>query len=81
MSQQRLIVKGELGSRYASPFRGMVVSAHDGVTEITGDITDASHLHGLLERIARLGLTLQSLTPLDTEPTEASGPTSRERRA
>ena len=41
--------------------------AHDGETEITGPIIDSSHLHGLLDRIAGLGLTLHSLTPLDSD--------------
>lgn len=63
----RLVVEGELGPRYASAFDGMTLSAHDGRTEITGTIIDPSHLHGLLERIAGLGLTLHSLAPLDTE--------------
>ena len=69
MSAQRyrLVVEGELGARYASAFEGMAVSAHDGMTEITGAIVDQSHLHGLLERIADLGLKLRSVTPLDTE--------------
>ena len=65
-----LVVKGELGARYASAFEDMTVSAHDGITEITGGIIDQAHLQGLLERIAGLGLTLQSLNPLDTENNE-----------
>ena len=66
-SRYCLVVKGELGARYASAFEDMTVSAHDGITEITGEIIDPAHLQGLLERIAGLGLTLQSLNPLDTE--------------
>ena len=50
----------------------MTISAHDGITEITGEIIDPSHLQGLLERIAGLGLTLHSVTPLETENGEAS---------
>jgi len=69
----RLVVEGELGARYASAFEGMTVYAHDGVTDITGSIIDPSHLHGLLERIAGLGLRLRSLTPLD----EANGEAGR----
>ena len=65
--QYRLVVKGELGRRYASAFDGMTISAHDGITELTGSIIDPAHLQGLLERIAGLGLTLRSVTPLDTE--------------
>jgi hypothetical protein len=67
----RLVVKGELGARYASAFAGMTVFAHDGVTDITGYVTDRSHLLGLLDRIASLGLTLHSLTPLEAENGEA----------
>jgi hypothetical protein len=66
-----LVVKGELGPRYASAFAGMTVFAHDGVTDITGQITDGAHLQGLLDRIAALGLALQSLAPLEAETGEA----------
>ena len=63
----RIVIEGELGPRYASAFDGMTLRAHDGETDITGPIIDQSHLHGLIERIAGLGLTLHSLTPLETE--------------
>ena len=65
-TNSQIVVKGELGVRYASAFEGMTISARDGITEITGTITDPGHLQGLLERIAGLGLTLHSVTPLDT---------------
>ena len=67
----RIVIEGELGPRFASAFDGMTVRAHDGETEITGPIIDQSRLHGLLERIAGLGLTLHSLTPLETENADA----------
>ena len=73
-TRYRLVIKGELGARYASAFDEMTISAHDGITEITGGITDPAHLQGLLERIAALGLTLYSLAPLDTENGEAAAP-------
>jgi hypothetical protein len=74
MSAQRycIVVEGELGARYASAFEGMTVSAHTGVTDITGSISDPSHLHGLLERIASLGLRLRSVTPLDAASDQTS---------
>ena len=62
----RLVVKGELGPRFAFAFDGMTIHAHDGETDIMGPIIDQSHLQGLIERIASLGLTLYSLTPLET---------------
>ena len=70
-SRYRIVIEGELGPRYASAFDGMTVHARDGETEITGPIIDPSHLQGLLERIAGLGLTLHSLTPLETENGES----------
>jgi hypothetical protein len=72
--QYRLIVDGELGARYASAFEGMAISAHDGMTEITGSVVDQSHLQGLIGRIADLGLRLRSITPLDTTPQNAPLP-------
>jgi hypothetical protein len=69
----RLVVEGELGPRYADAFDGMTLSAHDGKSELTGPIVDSSHLHGLLERIAGLGLTLHSVNPLDTENADVGG--------
>jgi hypothetical protein len=70
-SRYRIVIEGELGPRYASAFDGMTVHAHDGETEITGPIIDPSHLQGLLERVASLGLTLHSLTRLETENGES----------
>ncbi len=64
-TRYRLVVKGELGPRYASAFAGMTIRAHDGETEITGPVIDQSHLQGLIERIASLGLTLRSLGPFE----------------
>jgi hypothetical protein len=70
----RVVVEGELGPRYASAFDGMTIFAHDGRTDITGPIVDPSRLHGLLDRIAGLGLTVYSLTPLDTEDAQTDAP-------
>ena len=69
-----VVVEGELGPRYASAFDGMTISAKDGRTEITGPIIDSSHLHGLLERIAGLGLTVYSLNPLNSESAKTEAP-------
>jgi hypothetical protein len=70
----RVVVLGELGPRYESAFDGMTLSAHGGRTEITGPIIDSSHLHGLLDRIAGLGLTVHSLNALDSDDAEADAP-------
>jgi hypothetical protein len=63
----RITVQGEIGPRYAAAFDGMDIRAADGETEITGPVIDQSQLHGLLGRIADLGLTLRSVTPLDPD--------------
>jgi hypothetical protein len=63
----RIVVEGEIGPRYTAAFDGMEISAANGATEITGPIVDQSRLHGLLGRIADLGLTLRSVTPLNTD--------------
>jgi hypothetical protein len=79
-NRYRLVVVGELGARYASAFHGMALRAYDGETDITGPISDQSHLQGLIERIAGLGLTLHSVTPLETAnaaPDAQPHPTSR----
>ena len=68
----RLVVKGELGARYASAFDGMTIFAHDGITEISGGVIDPAHLHGVLERIAGLGLKLHSITALDAQNSETA---------
>ncbi len=70
----RVVVEGELGPRYASAFDGMTLFAHDGRTDITGLIIDPSHLQGLFDRIAGLGLTVYSLTPLDAEDLQPDAP-------
>ena len=64
----RIIVEGEIGPRYAAAFEGMEICAAHGETEITGPIIDQSHLHGLLGRIADLGLTLRSVSQVKTDP-------------
>lgn len=58
----RIVVAGQLGPRYAGAFEGMTVEPGDENTAIVGQISDQAHLHGLLERIASLGLRLLSVT-------------------
>ena len=56
-------VMGRLGSRWASWFDGLTLThADDGTTVISGPIVDQAALHGLLQRLRDLGVTLLSLT-------------------
>lgn len=59
----QLVVEGELGPRFSDAFEDMQVEAHEGTTVITGTIKDQAHLHGLLDRIASLGIKLVSASP------------------
>jgi len=65
-ARYRLVVQGELSARYASAFEGMIREHGGGTTAIVGAVEDQSHVLGLLERVAGVGLTLVSLTPEDT---------------
>ena len=58
----RIVVAGQLGPRYARAFDGMTIEPGDENTAIVGLIRDQSHLQGLLERVASLGLRLVSVT-------------------
>ncbi len=68
----RIVVEGELGPRYLSAFEGLAGRAANGRTELSGPIIDPSHLQAVLERIADLGLTLTSVTPLESAQTSDS---------
>ena len=60
----RIVVRGELSERYAVAFEGMEMETSRGRTVLTGEIKDNPHLHGILDRIGALGLTLVSVENL-----------------
>lgn len=60
----RIVVEGELGSRYQAAF-AMRLDARDGKTEIIGPVEDAAALQGVLDTVAALGLSLVSVEPLN----------------
>ena len=61
-------VSGHLGSRWSAWFDGMTLSCeHDGTTVIRGSVVDQAALHGLLQMLRDLGITLISLTPAAPE--------------
>jgi len=56
-------VKGHLGSRWATWFDGMNLTAEDdGTTVIQGPVVDQAALHGLLQQVRDTGLPLISVT-------------------
>ncbi len=61
-------IQGHLGPRWASRFDGMNLTAEDdGTTVIRGPVVDQAALHGLLQTLRDLGITLLSLIPLPAD--------------
>jgi hypothetical protein len=55
----RLRVEGHLGEHWQSSFDGFDLTHEgDGTTTLTGEVEDQAQLHGLLDRVRDLGLTL-----------------------
>ena len=72
----RIVVRSELGDKYAVAFEGVEMEAKDGVTVLKGRIIDQPHLYGILERTNGLGLELLSVQALS----DHANPSARENR-
>jgi hypothetical protein len=60
---------GHLDPRWAAWFDGLAVTPQaDGSTVIAGQIPDQAALHGYLQRVRDLGLTLVSVTQPEDDP-------------
>ena len=65
--QYEIRVKGHLDARWATWFDGMSLTAEDdGTTTIEGPVVDQAALHGLIQKVRDLGLTLLEVTHEDT---------------
>ena len=60
-----LVVEGELSDELGTTFAGMTLTCNEGKTLLVGQVRDQAELHGLLQRISNLGLTLLSATTTD----------------
>jgi hypothetical protein len=60
----QIVVDGELSDRFVATFGDMRLERDAGRTTLTGEIADQAQLHGLLARVAELGLTLVSFGPV-----------------
>ena len=70
----RIVVRSELGDRYAVAFEVMEMDTKSGNTILTGKIIDQPHLYGILARINGLGLELLSVQTLpDDAPWSTEG--------
>jgi hypothetical protein len=68
----RIVVRGELGNRYAADFEGMQIQIKDKDTILTGEVKDQPHLFGILNRLYGLGLELLSVQALSGGGAHAS---------
>ena len=57
----RIVVRGELDSRFAYLFNDMRMDRIEGTTTLTGNVVDQAQLHGYIERFEELGLELLSV--------------------
>ncbi len=74
----RIVVRSELGDRYALAFEGMEMDTKSGNTVLTGRIIDQPRLYGILARINGLGLELLGVKAL---PDDAQWSTERKRES
>ena len=78
-SLYQIRVKGHLDGTVASWFEGLTVSNHEnGDALLTGHIQDQAALHGILNRISNLGLTLISVNVVPEVEDEFKGSSNDE---
>lgn len=58
-------VEGLLDKKWKTSFDGMEISYEGNNTILTGEIKDEAHLHGILNQIRDLNLTLLSVNPAE----------------
>jgi hypothetical protein len=59
-------IRGHLGSRWATWFDGMTLTAmSDGTTVLDGPVVDQAALHGVLHKVRDTGLPLLSVNQVD----------------
>jgi hypothetical protein len=66
-------VKSILDSKWSDWFDGFTVTQINGDSLLTGYVKDQAALHGVINKIRDLGLTLIFIKPLDSEKNERSG--------
>jgi len=63
-----LRIEGHLDEHWSTWFDGLALTLEgDGTTTLRGAVTDQSELHGLLAKVRDLGVTLISVTPINSD--------------
>jgi hypothetical protein len=66
-------LKGHLDDRWTDWFEGLTISLEeDGDTLLTGPVVDQAALHGLLKKVRDLGMSLVSVSPVETGQADRS---------
>ena len=63
--EYRLTVEGERSDAAGRAFEGMTLTRERGRTQLVGRVRDQAELHGLLQRVSDLGLTLLNASVAD----------------
>ena len=71
LNRYRIVVRGEVGDRFAFLFEGMQMEQVDGTTVLTGTVVDQAHLLGLIQQAQELGLEVVSVEPADQPSSDA----------
>lgn len=61
----RIAIQGHLDKQWKKSFEGMKISYEAGYTILSGNLKDEAHLHGILNLIRDLNLTLISVNPTE----------------
>ncbi len=69
--QYEIRVKGALDARWQTWFEGMIITASDDETIISGTVADQAALHSLLTRVRDLGLPLIAVNQIEADPSSA----------
>jgi len=59
----RIVLKGPLDQKWSGHFEDMEISYEAGSTILSGELKDDAQLHGILNIIRELNLTLISVNP------------------
>ena len=62
--EYQIRVEGQINSYWSHWFEGMTIAYDGNTTILTGPVADQSQLHGILQRIRDLNLTLMSVNQL-----------------
>ncbi len=63
----QITVRGRLGETMRAAFPALQARTHDGVTTLTGPVTDQAALYGVLAEIEELGLELLEVRRLSSD--------------